>query len=585
MTSPQPKSWRFLRRCLLGLAIFLTLIGLFYTEENWRGQSAWEKCKIETAAKGLSLNWSDYVPAPVSDDDNVFGVPEMQKWFSGRGQTDLSARLAYPGVTAERNAGKNPEPWSLANPNGARLVVAELRIDLPATVAASGGTVVRWGDPRAQAQVARSIHDALGPVAMHPGSYNLLFTGRPLVEIQPAQIILECQTAPATNDLLQFLPNAAAITDTIDAETVQLEPVSDGYKVTLLTPESAAEFLKWSAHLQPDFSLVRDALRRPALRMNGDYSAPAFLPIPNFITARSFGQTLSAMTQCHLLEHKPDDALADLTLLHDVCRVFTNRPITLVGSMINLSVAGLYAGTIARGLQWHAWREPQLAALEEQLRTLSVMAPLRESFALEPAAACQTLETTSLDKVVELLLPSSDKHWSSKDLSTAILAHLVPHAWAYQAMIILVAAPRNADSWLDPARQLVFPKQVETDFAAQASQAAGTPYKFLVDMWTPNYLRACSRVAQAQTQVNQALVACALERYRLARGDYPESLDALAPQFISAVPHDVIGGQPLHYRRAAGTFILYSVGWNGTDDGGAPGKSDADGDWVWPPAP
>jgi hypothetical protein len=81
-----------------------------------------------------------------------------------------------------------------------------------------------------------------------------------------------------------------------------------------------------------------------------------------------------------------------------------------------------------------------------------------------------------------------------------------------------------------------------------------------------------------------------LERYRLAHGEYPETLDALAPQFIEKVPHDIINGKPLHYRRTDdGKFVLYSVGWNGTDDGGqivfAKGSVKVvdreKGDWVW----
>ncbi len=64
-------------------------------------------------------------------------------------------------------------------------------------------------------------------------------------------------------------------------------------------------------------------------------------------------------------------------------------------------------------------------------------------------------------------------------------------------------------------------------------------------------------------------IACALERYHLAHGEYPETLDALMPQFMEKMPHDIIGGQPLHYRRTDdGKFLLYSVGWNETDDGG-----------------
>ena len=43
---------------------------------------------------------------------------------------------------------------------------------------------------------------------------------------------------------------------------------------------------------------------------------------------------------------------------------------------------------------------------------------------------------------------------------------------------------------------------------------------------------AVRKFAYGQASVDLARVAIALERYRLAHGEYPESLDALAPQFI-----------------------------------------------------
>ena len=71
---------------------------------------------------------------------------------------------------------------------------------------------------------------------------------------------------------------------------------------------------------------------------------------------------------------------------------------------------------------------------------------------------------------------------------------------------------------------------------------------------------------------------------------FSQTLDALTPRFIETLPHDIIGGQPLKYHRTGnGQFTLYSVGWNGTDDGGAvvmkkTQKTAIDldnGDWVW----
>jgi hypothetical protein len=61
------------------------------------------------------------------------------------------------------------------------------------------------------------------------------------------------------------------------------------------------------------------------------------------------------------------------------------------------------------------------------------------------------------------------------------------------------------------------------------------------------------------------------------------------PEFITQLPHDVITGQPLNYRRTDDNqYLLYSVGWNQTDDGGVPGLAKSGeaidqmtGDWVW----
>ncbi len=101
---------------------------------------------------------------------------------------------------------------------------------------------------------------------------------------------------------------------------------------------------------------------------------------------------------------------------------------------------------------------------------------------------------------------------------------------------------------------------------------------------------AARKFAYGQASVDLARAGIALERYQLAHSEYPESLDALAPQFIAKLPHDVIGGGPLKYRRTSdGQFVLYSVGWNEKDDGGVvvfqkgstPAVDISQGDWVW----
>ena len=112
---------------------------------------------------------------------------------------------------------------------------------------------------------------------------------------------------------------------------------------------------------------------------------------------------------------------------------------------------------------------------------------------------------------------------------------------------------------------------------------------FLCSLLLSDGSRTAQKAAFAQTAVDCALIACALERYRREHGQYPELLNALQPQFIQKLPHDIINGQPLEYHRAeTGQYVLYSVGWNERDDGGAvgvlkfeEGNSVPEGDWVW----
>jgi hypothetical protein len=126
----------------------------------------------------------------------------------------------------------------------------------------------------------------------------------------------------------------------------------------------------------------------------------------------------------------------------------------------------------------------------------------------------------------------------------------------------------------------IFVSRLSTNSIVSA-KSFDPPFHYLSSIALPNTYRAIQIVARNQTALNQAMLVCALERYHRARGDYPATLDALMPDFILKLPHDLITGQPLKYRRTDdGKFLLYSVGWNEKDDDGLPDKDK--GDWVWP---
>ncbi len=104
-----------------------------------------------------------------------------------------------------------------------------------------------------------------------------------------------------------------------------------------------------------------------------------------------------------------------------------------------------------------------------------------------------------------------------------------------------------------------------------------------------------NKVMRIEAAKQMTVTAIALKRYQLKNGKYPASLDSLVPGLVAAVPVDPVNGEPLHYRlNSDGTFLLYSVGENGVDDGGNPSlekgttsaslywQSPHALDWVWP---
>jgi hypothetical protein len=93
------------------------------------------------------------------------------------------------------------------------------------------------------------------------------------------------------------------------------------------------------------------------------------------------------------------------------------------------------------------------------------------------------------------------------------------------------------------------------------------PDRFLSVLLSTSLESAFERAAWLQAEFDLARCGVALERFRLKHGEYPETLEGVA-EFL-AVPNDPLSGEPIRYRREAdGTFTLYLIGGNKTDEGG-----------------
>jgi hypothetical protein len=456
-----------LRRWLFCAAVIVTLIALFYAEEDWRGKRAWEQCKRDSQAKGIELDWSKFIPPAVSDEQNIYKAPKMSEWF------------------------------------------------------------VRSG-------------------------------GRPASSDFDKQL--------SSNKLTR-----TNITNAIEARN----------------------YLEWSRQFDPQFDLIRDALKRPYARIDTDYASPSTMDIPAIPMVRSVVRVLAQRAKCELVVGEPEAALQDQTLIHDLIHLLEAKPVTLVAAMINVINSGLYLDSVGAGLQTKAWREPQLVELEKQLADMNLMPQMDQAFRGEQVFSSGILETprAQLIRTFGAVFPTQPKNstWFEHLQNPEVwMIALSPRGWLYQNSTVRTRISQKFLESVDPRNEIVRPgPQSEMTQAMVTAFEHISPYNILAARLTPNFSKAFQVMARNQTFVNEALVACALERYRIAHGEYPESLDVLAPQFIEKVPHDIINDGALKYRRSNDCFVLYSVGWNEKDDGGIAtlnkdGSQSTDtGDWVW----
>jgi tetratricopeptide (TPR) repeat protein len=357
-------------------------------------------------------------------------------------------------------------------------------------------------------------------------------------------------------------------------------------------PQSpAADVLLALSRYDAAIEELRQAAALPDSRfpLNYDCEPPAGILLPHLAALKKCSQVLQLRAVAEMQNGQSDKALSDVKLTLRLMASVSSEPF-LVSPLVRIDMLNLVLQPVWEGIQEHRWSDAQLKELDEDLAGLDFLADYESSVRGDRTLRIATIEYLRRRRNVGMFFGDGD----TMPLATEIELRFAPSsvyyhnelafAWACQEWILPI---------IDVERHTV---------SLEAVQLASTNIdqmrlhwslnNVLPAMMLPAFEKCAQRYSHAQSSVDMARVACALERCRLAQGKYPESLDALTPRFIESVPPDVIGGQPLKYHRTSdGQFALYSVGWNGTDDGGAVLSKvisktliDIDygnGDWVW----
>jgi len=293
-----------------------------------------------------------------------------------------------------------------------------------------------------------------------------------------------------------------------------------------------------------------------------------------------------------LAGHQDEAAFQDAHLSLRLLDYLLQRPwagtVGYFGSDVRDAIQPLWEGLADR-----RWSNEQLAVLEGALSRLDCLAAYESEVrfgALSMADFVESLVPTSKRTV-----PRAHSAVREEGVGLWFVRAIYPTGWSLQDQAAIHQFHLQTTSrYLDMKSRRIVGKRHGEPRGLFSSSDSFFPIYMTPRVWQM-FADAAESFPFAQTAVDLATLACALERYRLANGEFPATLAALVPQFVARLPHDIITGEPLKYRRTdGGGFLLYSVGFNKTDDGGKPcvryknlhgqpeNRFDLDqNDWVW----
>jgi hypothetical protein len=313
--------------------------------------------------------------------------------------------------------------------------------------------------------------------------------------------------------------------------------------------------------------------------------------LPHLSLAKGLCQTLSVRACAALSAGKSDEALADTQVNYRLMSALRDEPL-VISHLVRIAMNEITAQSLWEGLAARRWSEPQLEVLEKELASLDFIADEVRVLRGERAsvnATCDRLvrSRSELQEGVESLQANP----AQKKAASFALLMLFPRWLIRHSQILINEYEQEIINTLQQAQQQPqahSPLDKALVESWQQRLARTTPCNLLARQLIPVLFKLTNKSCNAQTTVNLARLAVALERHRLANGSYPEKLDALAPRFLEKIPLDVFDGKPLRYRlQSDGTFLLYSIGVNQTDDSGkvvlreSGGLNLEEGDWVW----
>jgi hypothetical protein len=275
------------------------------------------------------------------------------------------------------------------------------------------------------------------------------------------------------------------------------------------------------------------------------------MPLPHLARLRQAARMLELQALVEAEARKPGEAAAAIAASAAAAHALRNEPV-LVSQLVRIAVNAIAMNTLERVLSRIPLEDRQLGELSEAFAAEDNLEGLTRGMASERCMG---------EDIFQNGMPEVE--WISSKTRTWYKLYALAGLAAGDHLTYLKLMKQLVDASAGPQKIM---REQPQEIASECNKAPRL--YFITNLLVPPLPRAFEEKLKSLARLRATRAGIAVERFRLANGRLPDSLDELVPKFLDAVPSDPFDDRPLRYRELSKGFATYSIGPDRTDDGG-----------------
>ena len=323
-----------------------------------------------------------------------------------------------------------------------------------------------------------------------------------------------------------------------------------------LTEETKALVVQYLADNQQALELLHKGAAMEHSRYPIDLSKGFEAQMPALSYIRDGARLLELEAILHAENGKPEKVVDSITSTFGLARSLSKEPI-LVSQLVRIACQALAVSALEHAINRTEFTEEQLVSFSQMLVNAEDPCAMTRAFVGE---RCSGL---SIFQMPAAQIPQVTDGGSSP------LAFVAYGLYKFSGL-----ADMDAAIYLDLMNDYIKAIQLPPHQRREAADAVDSRFEktsrihVLLHLIMPALSRVTSIDVRIAAQLRTAQTGLVIERYRLAAGKLPDTLADLMPTYLDAVPKDPFDGKELRYKKLETGFVVYSIGEDGSDDGG-----------------